>query len=75
MGTDEIAPGTLVRLVGDIGVYLGANMSEYGVKLGDLGVVVGMRARGHTYNVRIFNDIDPSAPWVLEHGWIEVVES
>ena len=76
MDTDEIAPGTLVRLVGDMGVHMAEDMIKYGVKMGDLGVVLSVsRPRYTAFEVRIFNDVDPSAPWTLERRWIEVVES
>jgi len=62
--------GTLVRVTEDAIEY--GDMSEYGVKVGDLGVVAGYDNMRRV-TVHIFNDLDSANPWHLDDHHVEEV--
>lgn len=62
--------GTLVRVTED-GIEQ-CDMSEYGIKVGDLGVVAGYDNMRRVL-VHIFNDLDAANPWYLDDVHVEEV--
>lgn len=62
--------GTLVRVTED--AVEQCDMSEYGVKVGDIGVVAGYDSMRRVM-VHIFNDLDAANPWYLDDHHVEEV--
>lgn len=70
--TTRYKPGTIVSVTVDGAEQ--CDMSEYGVKAGDLGVVAGYD-QFHRVMVHIFNDRDSANPWYLDDIHVEEVDN